>query len=151
MREPLRVAIDRHCAAPFVCSALLGYFNDLILALGLRGSRKNQHSNNGGNEMNIQMDQTKFNQEQGVRATNLFSAIVLAAIDDAIIDNRKFGDGAERIARWARSRDGRNVLSCAGIDPSERAVQGMMRFVSKGLRTSVSLSREESKRQSTAA
>ena len=54
---------------------------------------------------------------------------------------------AEQIARWARSRDGREVLSCAGIDPNERVVTGLMDFVGKGVRTSVALSREESERR----
>lgn len=77
----------------------------------------------------------------------LFSAVVLAALDDAILDDRKYGNGAEAIARWARSRDGREVLTCAGIEPSERCVQGMMEFVSRGVRTSIALSREEAARQ----
>ena len=51
----------------------------------------------------------------------------------------------------ARSRDGREVLSCAGIDPNERVVSGLMEFVSKGVRTSVALSREESERRHAAA
>ena len=51
------------------------------------------------------------------------------------------------MARWARSRDGREVLSCAGIDPNERVVKGLMAFVAKGVRTSVALSREESERR----
>jgi len=67
----------------------------------------------------------------------------LAALDDAIADDKKYGNGPEQIARWARSRDGREVLSCAGIDPNERVVTGLMDFVSKGIRTSVALSREE--------
>ena len=53
--------------------------------------------------------------------------------------------------RWARSRDGREVLSCAGIDPNERVVTGLMEFVGKGVRTSVALSREESERRNAAA
>ena len=52
-----------------------------------------------------------------------------------------------RCDRWARSRDGREVLSCAGIDPNERVVKGLMEFVAKGVRTSVALSREESERR----
>ena len=60
-------------------------------------------------------------------------------------------NGAEQIARWARSRDGREVLMCAGIDPNERCVKGMIEFVKKGVRTSVALSREESDRQAEAA
>jgi len=42
------------------------------------------------------------------------------------------------------------VLTCAGIDPNERVVKGMMDFVSKGVRTSVALSREESERRQAA-
>jgi hypothetical protein len=93
------------------------------------------------------VDGTAFNNEQGQRARKLFAAVVLAALDDAIADDKKYGNGADQIARWARSRDGREVLSCAGIDPNERVVSGLMEFVSKGVRTSVALSREESERR----
>ena len=89
--------------------------------------------------------------DQGGRAQRLFAAVVLAALDDAIADDKKYGNGAEQIARWARSRDGREVLMCAGIDPNERCVKGMVEFVQKGVRTSVALSREESERQAEAA
>ena len=85
------------------------------------------------------VDGTAFNAEQGNRARKLFAAVVLAALDDAIADDKKYGNGPEQIARWARSRDGREVLSCAGIDPNERVVTGLMDFVSKGVRTSVAL------------
>jgi len=74
----------------------------------------------------------------------------LAALDDAIADDKKYGNGPDVIARWARSRDGREVLMCAGIDPNERTVKGMMEFVRRGVRTSVALSREESERQAAA-
>ena len=97
------------------------------------------------------VDTTAFNSEQGNRARKLFAAVVLAALDDAIADDKKYGNGAEQIARWARSRDGREVLMCAGIDPNERCVKGMVQFVEKGVRTSVALSREESERQAEAA
>ncbi len=89
--------------------------------------------------------------DQGARARRLFAAVVLAALDDAIADDKKYGNGHEQIARWARSRDGREVLSCAGIEPNERVVKGMMEFVGRGVRTSVALSREESERQASAA
>ena len=89
--------------------------------------------------------------DQGARARRLFAAVVLAALDDAIADDKKYGNGHEQIARWARSRDGREVLSCAGIEPNERVVTGMMEFVGRGVRTSVALSREESERQASAA
>ena len=93
------------------------------------------------------VDGTAFNHEQGNRARKLFAAVVLAALDDAIADDKKYGNGPEQIARWARSRDGREVLTCAGIDPNERVVSGLMQFVGKGVRTSVALSREESERR----
>jgi hypothetical protein len=96
-------------------------------------------------------DGTAFTHEQGSRARKLFAAVVLAALDDAIADDKKYGNGPEQIARWARSRDGREVLTCAGIDPNERVVEGLMKFVSNGVRTSVALSREESERRNAAA
>ena len=93
------------------------------------------------------VDRVALTNDQGARAQKLFAAVVLAALDDAIADDKKYGNGAEVIARWARSRDGREVLSCAGIDPNERVVKGLVEFVSKGVRTSVALSREESERR----
>ena len=93
------------------------------------------------------VDATAFNYEQGSRARKLFAAVVLAALDDAIADDKKYDNGPEQIARWARSRDGREVLTCAGVDPNERVVQGLMEFVGRGVRTSVALSREESERR----
>ena len=97
--------------------------------------------------MNDFVDGKAFTNEQGDRARKLFSAVVLAALDDAIQDDKRYGNGPEQIARWARSRDGREVLSCAGIDPNERVVSGLTDFVGKGIRTSVALSREESERR----
>ncbi|MEO1552007.1 MAG: DUF6280 family protein [Pseudomonadota bacterium] len=96
------------------------------------------------------VDEQAFSNDQGKRAQKLFAAVVLAALDDAISDDKKYGNGPEVIARWARSRDGREVLMCAGIDPNERTVKGMMEFVSRGVRTSVALSREEAERQAQA-
>jgi len=93
------------------------------------------------------MDSAAFDKDQGGRAQKMFAAVVLAALDDAIADDKKYGNGAEVIARWARSRDGREVLMCAGIEPTERAVKGMIEFVRRGVRTSVALSREESERK----
>jgi hypothetical protein len=98
-------------------------------------------------EMADFVDGSAYNHEQGQRARKLFAAVVLAALDDAIADDKKYGNGPEQIARWARSRDGREVLSCAGIDPNERVVKGLMDFVATGVRTSVALSREESERR----
>jgi len=112
-----------------------------------RYAQKRKSKKNKGRRMLDNVDGTAFNNEQGNRARKLFAAVVLAALDDAIADDKKYGNGPEQIARWARSRDGREVLSCAGIDPNERVVNGLMDFVGKGVRTSVALSREESERR----
>ncbi len=82
-----------------------------------------------------------FVNDQGERSRKLFSAVVLAALDDAIRDEMVDGTGAESLARWACSRDGREVLNCAGIDPNDRAVAGMVAFVRKGVRVSSALRR----------
>jgi hypothetical protein len=116
-----------------------------------RHARKCKSKNTKENEMRDFVDGNAFNNEQGNRAKKLFAAVVLAALDDAIADDKKYGNGPEQIARWARSRDGREVLTCAGIDPNERVVKGLMEFVGKGIRTSVALSREESERRNAAA
>jgi Family of unknown function (DUF6280) len=112
-----------------------------------RPRQKAQERKTKGRMMRDFVDGTAYNNEQGNRARKLFAAVVLAALDDAIADDKKYGNGPEQIARWARSRDGREVLSCAGIDPNERVVTGLMDFVGKGVRTSVALSREESERR----
>lgn len=115
--------------------------------IGSADARQRQDLDDKDDEMADFVDSTAFNYEQGQRARKLFAAVVLAALDDAIADDKKYGNGPEQIARWARSRDGREVLSCAGIDPNERVVKGLMDFVGKGVRTSVALSREESERR----
>lgn len=84
-------------------------------------------------------DMSSYTNDQGARARKLFAAVVLAALDDAVMEQRKNGTGVESIARWARSRDGREVLTCAGIEPNERSVKGLMAFVERGVRTSVAL------------
>ncbi len=125
--------------------------------MGNTESPQNRHiGQNRENEEKIKsnmfdtIDNSAFINDQGKRSAKLFAAVVLAALDDAIADDKKYGNGVESIARWARSRDGSEVLMCAGIEPTERCVKGMMEFVSRGVRTSVALSREESERQAAA-
>ena len=48
-------------------------------------------------EMKDFVDASAFNTEQGNRARKLFAAVVLAALDDAIADDRKYGNGPEQI------------------------------------------------------
>ena len=78
-------------------------------------------------------------QESGVQ--RLFSAVILASLDDAIVDERKIGTGVDSLRRWFRSRDGHQVLLCAGIEPTERALAGMIEFVQAGHPTSKALTR----------
>ena len=131
------------------CHSVAGIPN--LAAIVIVAERQiHKKSKNKGLTMVDEFDGTAFNNEQGNRARKLFAAVVLAALDDAIADNKKYGNGPDQIARWARSRDGREVLTCAGIDPNERVVSGLMEFVSKGIRTSVALSREESERRNAA-
>ena len=42
-------------------------------------------------------DGTAFTHEQGARARKLFAAVVLAALDDAIADDKKYGNGPSRL------------------------------------------------------
>jgi len=74
--------------------------------------------------------------------TQLFASVVLAALDDAIIDEHQSGRGTDAISRWARSRDGQMVLRCAGIEPSNRCIKGLQAFVAQGVKTSVALTGE---------
>ena len=87
-------------------------------------------------------EQISLQIQAGDRLQKLWAAVVLAALDDAIAEDRKFRDGQAYIARWARSRDGREVLSNAGIEPSERVVEGLQAFVAQGVLTSRALTRE---------
>ncbi|MCA9365591.1 elongation factor P [Candidatus Kaiserbacteria bacterium] len=73
--------------------------------------------------------------EQKDSCRKLWASVVFAALDDAIKDSRKYGNGAEQIARWAYSRDGQTVLTCAGIDPSQRVVESLVDFVREGIPT----------------
>jgi len=88
--------------------------------------------------------------DEASRHRKLWSAVVLAALDDAIVENRRFGNGTAQIKRWSESRDGREVLQAAGIEPSEIVTQALGAFVDAGVRTSVALSREESTRRAEA-
>lgn len=72
----------------------------------------------------------------------LYSSIILAALDDAIADEHRYGNGIDGIGRWANSRDGQMILRCAGVEPSDRCVKGLQSFVSRGVKTSTALSRE---------
>ncbi|MGB0506076.1 MAG: DUF6280 family protein [Pikeienuella sp.] len=92
--------------------------------------------------MALDDDILSYTNEQGRRARKLFAAVVLAALDDAIKDEKTYGvgKGAEGIARWANSRDGIEVLTNAGIEVNSRTVDGLVAFVKRGVRVSNALS-----------
>ncbi len=87
--------------------------------------------------MPYDMDRDSLLFEQGRRAQKLFAAVVLAAIDDAILEEKKTGTGVRGIADWARSPDGSLILTAAGIEVCERTVENLMAFVSRGIKTTV--------------
>lgn len=87
-------------------------------------------------------DRAAYSHEQSQRARKLWVAVVLAALDDAIVESRSLRNGEDYIRHWAQSRDGRMVLTNAGIDPSSRTTEGLMQFVSRGVSTATALSRE---------
>ena len=45
------------------------------------------------------------------------------------------GRALKTLALWANSRDGREVLSLAGIDPDKCTTDGMVAFAAKGVPT----------------
>jgi translation initiation factor 1 (eIF-1/SUI1) len=79
--------------------------------------------------------------EEALRIRKMWVAVILAALDDAISDNEhRPGVGVVRIIRWARSRDGRTVLTLAGLEPGETTVSSLANFVKRGVRTATALS-----------
>lgn len=87
--------------------------------------------------MPFDMDRDSLLAEQGKRAQKLFSAVVLAAIDDAIAEEKKTGTGVGTIQSWARSKDGKLILSAAGIEICDRTVDNLAAFVRRGIKTTV--------------
>ena len=80
------------------------------------------------------------NAEQSTRARVMWSAVVLTAINDSIRhtarESKKHkGRALNTLALWLNSRDGRDVLSLAGIDPDKRVTDRMLAFAAKGVTT----------------
>ncbi|MEM9762760.1 MAG: DUF6280 family protein [Pseudomonadota bacterium] len=80
------------------------------------------------------MDDIGVINEQGARCRKLFAAVVLAALDDAVKEQKEQGSGVESIATWARTRDGKLVLSNAGLELNERTITLLQEFVARGIR-----------------
>lgn len=80
--------------------------------------------------------------EQAYRMRNLWAAVAITALSDAIEESGKGRNGCDIIRSWSRSRDGREVLSLAGIEPSERTTRLLVDFVRRGVRPTISLTRK---------
>ena len=78
--------------------------------------------------------------EQAARMRAMWSAVVLTSLNDAIrhtaTESKKHkGRALKTLALWANSRDGREVLSLAGIYPDKRTTECMVAFAAKGVPT----------------
>ena len=78
--------------------------------------------------------------EQAARMRVLWSAVALTSLNDAIrhtaTESKKHkGRALKTLTLWANSRDGREVLSLAGIDPDKCTTDGMVAFAAKGVPT----------------
>ena len=76
--------------------------------------------------------------EQAARMRAMWSAVVVTAINDTIRhtarESKKHkGRALKTLALWANSRDGRDVLRMAGIDPDKRVTDSMVAFAAKGV------------------
>ena len=75
------------------------------------------------------------NAEQVARMRDMWSAVVLTAINDAIHHaarepNKHKGRALKTLTLWANSRDG-----LAGINPDKRTTECMVAFAAKGVPT----------------
>ena len=78
------------------------------------------------------------NAYQAARMRDMWSAVVIAAINDAIRhasreSEKNKGRALKTLELWANSRDGRDVLRMAGIDPDKRTTDCMLAFAVKGV------------------
>ena len=88
------------------------------------------------------------NAEQAARMRAMWSAVALTSLNDAIRhtarESKKHkGRALNTLALWANSRNGREVLSLAGIDPDKRVTDGMVAFAAKGVPTKQPRKRED--------
>ena len=80
------------------------------------------------------------NADQATRMRAMWSAVVLTSLNDAIRHaarepKKHKGRALNTLTLWANSRNGREVLSLAGIAPGKRTTEGMVAFADKGLKT----------------
>ena len=80
------------------------------------------------------------NADQAARMQAMWSAVALTSLNDAIRhaarepDKHK-GRALNNLALWLNSRNGREVISLAGIDPDKRVTECMVAFAVKGVPT----------------
>jgi len=79
---------------------------------------------------------------EAAKMRELWASVVMVTMNDAIRDEQKFKTGAEFIRRWANGKDGKTVLSLAGIEPCERTTNHLVEFVMRGIPTTQMASRE---------
>ena len=77
----------------------------------------------------------------------MWSAVVITAINDAIRhasreSKKNKGRALKTLALWANSRDGRDVLRVAGIDPDKRVIDCVVAFAAKGVKTTTRRKKE---------
>ena len=78
------------------------------------------------------------NADQAARMRDMWSAVALTSLNDAIRhasreSKRNKGRALKTLELWANSRDGRDVLRMAGIDPDKRTTDCMLAFAVKGV------------------
>ena len=76
--------------------------------------------------------------EQAGRMRAMCSAVALTSLNDATRhasrESKKHkGRALKTLTLWANSRDGREVLSMAGINPDKRVTDRMVAFAAKGV------------------
>jgi len=75
------------------------------------------------------------NAEQAARMRAMWSAVVLTSLDAARESKKNKGRALKTLTMWANSRNGREVLSLAGINPDKRVTDCMLAFAAKGVPT----------------
>ena len=78
------------------------------------------------------------NAEQAARMRVMWSAVALTSLNDAIrhtaTESKKHkGRALKTLALWANSRNGRDVLRMAGVDPDKLVTDCMVAFAAKGV------------------
>ena len=87
------------------------------------------------------------NADQATRMRAMWSAVVLTSLNDAIRHaarepNKHKGRALNTLALWVNSRDGREVISMAGIDPDKLVTERMLAFAAKGVPTTTRRKKE---------